>query len=97
MQKNTIHCINAENNSKAFFSAKNITSCKRVNIAIKALSKTISITDLAIENGSSRKFIYKQKKIKNVVILKTVFIFHPSPYNNTLIVFFLFFCIFLNS
>lgn len=52
---------NIRNNSKELFSAKTLSSCKRADIAIKAIAKT-SITDLAKVNNTSRKFIYKQKE-----------------------------------
>lgn len=52
-----------DNSTKPICTAKNITPESRRNIGSQAVAQTTSVTKLAKENGTSRKFIYDQKKV----------------------------------
>lgn len=49
--------------TKTLCPAKELSPTDRKEIAVQAIGKTTPITRLAKENGTSRKFVYKQKEI----------------------------------
>ena len=61
----------SDNSTKSVCAAKTLSSTDRQNIAIQALGKTMPITELADQHGTSRKFVYQQKEIGSQALRDT--------------------------
>ena len=78
--------VDLSNNCQASYAACAINFQTRIKIATQAITKTVSITQLAKEHRVSRKFIYAQKEKAESALQQA---FKPSPPDDNQILFYL--------